>query len=272
MKPGGVRQSRAAGGQPARAAGIVDAMRGILALAVCAACGPASAASVARPAALPPPPARALADTTPRLPVGEQTAWNVFYGGVTIGRADLVVGDRVARTTFRTSRAARMLATAHLELATALDRGRVRGVRELLTHGGKAERAEAAIDGARYTPAGGAARRVPGGTRLHTAHSALGVLRAWSAERAPAPGYLWLWSGGQVYRLDVARPVREEVLGVGALRVDGTVRAPHLEAPITVAVWLAANADRTPIRLRLMAGPHLVAAEVAESTASLEAR
>jgi hypothetical protein len=242
-------------------------MRGILALAVCAACGPPPPRPVA-----PPPPPRALADTAPRLPAGEQTVWTVFYGGVTIGRADLIVDERVAHTTFRTSRAARVFAAAHLELATALEGGRARGVREFLTLDGKVERAEAAIDGERYTPAGGAPLRVPGGTRLHTAHSALGVLRAWSTERAPAPGYLWLWSGGQLYRLDVARPVREAALGVGALRVDGTVRAPHLEAPVTVAVWLAANADRTLIRLRLQSGPHLVAAEVAESTASLEAR
>jgi hypothetical protein len=50
------------------------------------------------------------------------------------------------------------------------------------------------------------------------------------------------------------------------------VRAPHLEGAIAVAVWLAANADRTPIRLSLRSGSHLVAAEVAESTSSLEAR
>jgi hypothetical protein len=66
--------------------------------------------------------------------------------------------------------------------------------------------------------------------------------------------------------------VRDDVLGVRALRVDGTVRAPHLGEPVTVAVWLAANADRTPVRLSLRAGAHLVAAEVAESTASLDAR
>jgi hypothetical protein len=239
-----------------------------LALAACAACVPAAAS----PTPLPEPPPGLLADTAPRLPAGEQTAWNVFYQGVQIGRADLIVDARVARTTFRTSRAARLLAAAHLELATALERGHVRGVRELLTQDGTTERSEAAIDGASYTPAGGAALHVPGGTRLHTVHSALGVLRAWSAGRAPGPGYLWVWSGGQLYRLDVARPVREDVLGIGALRVDGTVRAPHLSGAITVSVWLAANVDRTPVRLTLRSGSHLVAAEVYESTASLEAR
>ena len=245
---------------------VAFALAFVVALAL-AACRPPAA----RGTPLPEPPA-ALADTAPRLLTGEHTAWNVFYQGMQIGRADLIVDDRLARTTFRTSRAARIFAAARLELATALERGRVRGVRELLTLDGETERSEAAVDGASYTPAGGAALRVPGGTRLHTVHSALGVLRAWSAGGAPAPGYLWLWSGGRLYRLDVARPVREHVLGIGALRVDGTVRAPHLPDAITVAVWLAANADRTPVRLTLRSGSHLVAAEVYESTASLDAR
>ncbi len=243
-------------------------MRGILALVVCAACGVPRGGG----APLQEPPPRALADVAPRLAAGEQTIWNVFYQGVPSGRADLIVDARVARTTFRTSRAARLLAAARLELSTALDRGRVRGVREVLTLGGDTERAEAAVDGARYTPAGGGPRRVPGGTRLHTLHSALGVVRAWSADRAPVPGYLWLWSGGLLYRLDVTRPVRDDVLGVKALRVDGTVRAPHLDGAITVAVWLAANPDRTPVRLSLRSGSHLVAAELSESTAPLDAR
>lgn len=244
-------------------------MRRIVALVVCAACGPPRAGAPPPAMAGPPSP---LAELAPRLVAGEHTVWNVFYQGVPIGRADLIVGGRVARTTFRTSRAARLLASARLELETAFERGRVRGVREALTLGRERARAEAAIDGARYAPPGGAARRVPGGTRLHTAHSALGVIRAWSAGGAPAPGHLWLWSGGQLYRLDVARPARDDVLGVRALRVDGTVRAPHLPGAITASVWLAANADRTPLRLALRAGPHRVAAEVAESTASLEAR
>jgi hypothetical protein len=242
-------------------------MRGILALLLCAACGPGRA-GVAR---LPDPP-RALADVAPRLAPGEQTTWNVFYQGVQVGRADLIVDDRAARTKFRTSGAARMLSAARFDLATALERGRVRGVREVLKLGREIERAEAVVDGASYTPPDGEARRVPGGTRLHTLHSALGVVRAWSADRPAAPGYLWVWSGGELYRLDVSRPTRDDVLGVKALRVDGTVRAPHLGERVSVSIWLAANADRTPIRFTLRSGSHLVAAEVRESTASLVAR
>ena len=245
-------------------------MRGLLALlvALCAACGPPRAT----PATLPPPP-QPLAEVAPRLTAGEQTTWNVFYQGMPIGRTDLVFDGRVARTGFRTpSRAARVLTNTRFELLTAFDGGHVRGMREALTLGGTTERNEAEVDGASYTPPDGEALRVPGGTRLHTLHSALGVVRAWSADRAAQPGYLWVWSSGQLYRLDVARPTRDDVLGLRALRVDGIVRAPHRDGEISISVWLAANADRTPIRFTLRTGPHNLAAEVYESTASLDAR
>ncbi len=235
-------------------------------LAVLAACGPRGSST------LPEPPPRALSEIPPRLTAGEQISWSVFYQSVPIGRAELITDDRAARTTFRTSRAARILASARFELATAIERGRVRGVRESLTLGRTTERAEASVDGSSYTPEGGEPRRVPGGTRLHTLHSALGVVRTWSADRAPTPGYLWVWSGGELYRVDLSRPVRDDVLGLRALRVDGTIRAPHLGDTMSISLWLAANKDRTPIRLLLRSGPHLVAAEVHESTASLEAR
>ena len=237
-----------------------------LALVVCAACGPPPGA----PAALPPAP-RPLDEVVPRLVAGEQTTWNVFYQTMPIGRADLVIGERGARTTFRTSRVARALATVRYELATALDRGRVLGARDELSVDGAVERAEAAVDGASYT-AGGETLRVPGGTHLHTLHSALGAVRAWSAMRGGGPGYLWMWSGGRLYRLDLSRSTRDDVLGVHALRLDGTVRAPHLSPSISVSVWLAANRDRTPLRFAFQSGPHRVIAEVSESTASLEAR
>src|SRR5207237_8652832 len=95
------------------------------------------------------------------------------------GRRAIPEGD--ARTTCRTSRLARALSSVRYEAATLFDGGHVRGARESVTIDGKAERAEATIDGASYTSAPDAEpRRVPGGTELHTLHSALGVLRTWS--------------------------------------------------------------------------------------------
>lgn len=244
-------------------------MRGLvlLVLVVCAACG----LPPGTPSSLPQPPPHALDDVAPRLVAGEQTTWSVFYQTMPIGRADLVIGERGARTTFRTSRVARALASVRYELTTALEHGRVRGARDDLTVDREVERAETAIDGASYT-AGGQTLRVPGDTRLHTLHSALGAVRTWSATRGAGPGYLWLWSGGRLYRLDLSRPSHDDVLGVRALRLDGTVRAPHLSPSISVSVWLAANRDRTPLRFAFQSGPHRVTAEVSESNASLEAR
>lgn len=237
----------------------------IVCAAAAAACGPPPGS----PAALPPPP-RPLDDVTPRL-APEQTSWNVFYQTIPIGRADLLIDERGAHTRFRTSRVARALANVRYQLATALDHGRVRGARDELDVDGEVERAEAAFDGDAYT-AEGQTMHVPGGTHLHTLHSALGAVRAWSATRGRGPAYLWVWSGGKLYRLDLGRPTRDDVLGVHALRLDGTVRAPHLSPSISVSVWLAANRDRTPLRFAFQSGPHRVTAEVSESTASLEAR
>lgn len=267
MKSGGEWQSRAAPVSAGETAVSSIAMRVLLVLVACAACGPPPGT----PSTLPQPPPHALDDVAPRLPPGEQTTWNVFYQTIPIGRADLVIGERGARTTFHTSRVARALAAVRYELETALDRGRVRGAREDLTLDGEREHAETAVDGPTYTADEGPLR-VPGGTNLHTVHSALGAVRAWSAMRDDRTGYLWLWSGGKLYRLDLSRPTRDDVLGVRALRLDGTVRAPHLSPSITLSVWLAANRDRTPLRFAFQSGIHRVTAEVSESNASLEAR
>jgi hypothetical protein len=267
VKSGGEWQSRAALRGRARTAVSSIAMRVLLVLVACAACGPPPGT----PSTLPQPPPHALDGVAPRLAPGEQTTWNVYYHTMPIGSADLVIGERGARSTFRTSRVARALASVRYELETALDRGRVRGAREQLTLDGEHEHAETAVDGPAYT-AGGEPARVPGGTNLHTLHSALGAVRAWSALRDARPGYLWLWSGGKLYRLDLSRPTRDDVLGVRALRLDGTVRAPHLSPSITLSVWLAANRDRTPLRFAFQSGIHRVTAEVSESNASLEAR
>lgn len=273
-----------ASGRAARGARIVEVMRTLAALlalsaasAACTGCSALRAGGVpgAAPEALPSPADPPLADIAPQLPAGEETVWNVFYQGVHVGRVDQIVGAESVRSQFDTGRLASLFGSGHLELATSLEGGHVRAVREVLTQGRAVTRTEAAIDGAWYTPLDapeGEALPVPGATRLHTVHSALGAVRAWSARPGPLPGYLWLWSGGQLYRLDVARPERDEALGLRALRVDGTVRAPHLPDPIELSLWLAANADRTPVRLSLSSGPHRVAAEVAESTASLVAR
>jgi hypothetical protein len=241
-------------------------MRGItvLCLAACGAYrGPATP--------LPEPPPISLAATAPQLVPGEQTSWRVFWQTIAIGDVELAIGTRDARTLFRTGGLANLSSPIRYELVTALDRGRVRGVSETLTSEGRTARTEATIDGASFTTREAGLRRVPGGSQLHTLHSALGVVRAWSTTKAPA-GYLWLLHQGRLFRLDVFRPVRDEAMGIRSLRIDGVVRALDGAPKTDVSIWLAANRDRTPLRFELQSEGNTISAEVVESTGSFEAR
>jgi hypothetical protein len=240
-------------------------MRRLAVLLAIAGCGARS--PIASP--LPAPPPQAL-ELSPQLAAGEQTTWDVYLQNMPIGRAALAIEATTARTTFRTTRLARALSAIRYEHASAFDRGMLRGARETLAIDGATERTELAVDGADFTERD-APGHVPGGTRLHDVHTALGVLRAWS-RATPHAGYLWLWLHGELYRLDVQPPTRDDILGVAALRVDGTARTPHRSSPIPISLWLARNADRTPLRLALSVDGNRVTAEVVESTASLDAR
>ncbi|MBS1117850.1 MAG: hypothetical protein H6Q90_78 [Deltaproteobacteria bacterium] len=223
-------------------------------------------------AALPEPPAISLAATPPTLVPGEQTTWRVFWRNLAVGSVELAIDTRQARTVFRTGALASALSPMRFELVTALDHGKVVAATDSLTVDGRTNRTDVRVSGARFTPSPGSPRRVPGGTQLHTLHSALGVVRAWSAaNRAPA-GYLWVVHQGRLFRLDVFRPSREQALGVHAVRIDGVVRALDGAPSLEVTLWLAANRDRTPLRFVIQGGGSRVSAEVLESTASLDAR
>jgi len=242
-------------------------VRQLLVLGVVAACGAHHGPAVA----LPEPPPISLAATAPAFAPGEQTTWQVFWRNVAVGQLELSIEPRQARTVFRTGALASALSSIRYELVTALDRGRVIATKDTLTVDGQTNHSDVLVDGAKFTPRDGKPGRVPGGTQLHTLHSALGVVRTWSTTTAPA-GYLWLLHQGRLFRLDVFRPTRDEALGIRALRVDGIVRALDGAPPMDVSVWLAANRDRTPLRFVIQSDGKTVAAEVIESTASLEAR
>ena len=232
-------------------------------LLVLASCGAHGGPAVPLPVA----PPISLASIPPALAAGEQTTWQVFFRNINIGRVELAIDPHQARTTFRTGVLASALSSIHYELVTALDHGRVVGTTETLTKDGRTNRSDVIVDGAMFIPKQGVPQRVPGGTQLHTLQSALGVLRTWS-RKDPRPGYLWVIHQGRLFRLDVFRPSRDEVLGIRSLRVEGIVRALDGAPAITMTLWLAANRDRTPVRF-LIDG---VSAEVLESTASFESR
>ena len=208
----------------------------VIVIAGCAPRGPA--------AKLPEAPPIALAEIAPMLPP-EQTSWSVFLGSVQIGRAHLAVDHRTARSEFTTNALASIIEPVRYELVTLLDR---RAARENVT----TQRTRSYELGDRPS--------------LHTA---LGVLRAWSLNK-PRAGFLWLAHQGEDYRLDVFAPERDEAFGVRALRIDGVVRSRDGSVTTEVALWLAANADRTPLRLVIGSGRSRLSAEISESTGSFD--
>jgi hypothetical protein len=200
---------------------------------------------------------------------GEHIAWDVFWQGMAIGHAELSAGARDARVTFRTGTLASALASVSYRLATVIEEGRARTVTEVLTRDGETRQIDATLGAASFTLRTAPPRRTPDGQPLHSLASALGVVRAWS-RGTPAQGYLWLIHRGELYRLDVFPPVRDEALGHKAVRIDAVVRALDQSVTLDVSIWLAANRDRTPLRFVVEEGSDRVSAELVETTGQLD--
>lgn len=204
-------------------------------------------------AKLPDAPPTSLATIAPML-APEHTTWNVFLGSVQVGRADLVVDDRTARSAFRTGVLASVIEPVRYELVTTLP---ARAVHETLIVSGRNTRHDIRLGNA------------PDGTPLHTLHSALAIVRAW-AKRNARPGYVWLIHQGELFRLDVFSPARDEALNVRALRVDGVVRSRDGSLSFDISLWLSTSRDRTPLRFAVGSGTHRLSAEVTGSTGAFD--
>jgi len=214
-------------------------------------------------------PPAALAGITTRLSHGEEMAWDVFWQGMQVGHAELVTGARDVRASFATGTLASAISRVRYEMTTVIDRGGPRSTVEVLARGGTSERVDAELGAASFTLRGQVPRRTPDGQPLHTLTSALGIVRTWSQAMAPQ-GYLWLVHGGELYRLDVFPPVKDEALGRKALRIDAVVRAIDRSVTLDVSIWLARNHDRTPLRFVVEEGGDRVSAELVETTAAFD--
>lgn len=236
-------------------------------VAVLAACGPRTGAKA--PLVEPPPtplPAVGI------LPAGEQMSWEIYWQGILVGSADLAVSQTEAHSRFSTTMLARAFAKVRYQLVSTLDRGRPTASREGLTMKGEASSVTAAIDASRYTIDEGPRLTVPGGTPLHTLHTALGSVRAWSRADDAPPAYLWFVMRHTLYRLDVERPKRGDAQGHRALEIHGMVRALDQSIdPVDVTIWLSATPDRAPLRFVVLAGGERVSAELTETTARFAA-
>jgi hypothetical protein len=182
-----------------------------------------------------------------RLDPGDHWAWDVQLGGVSIGRAELVVGERDVRSRFQTSKLASAFATVRAEDVTVLDRAAAVPV---------AATEQLDLDGdhdARTTSFTGTAR--------HTVHTALGWLRAWASADAQA-ATLVVEHLGADYTVEVARPAPERLDDAPALRIDGVVRgAPR---PVALTLWLSDDARRAPVRAVIASGDIRVVAQLVD--------
>ena len=183
------------------------------------------------------------------LPEGERLRWEVHHKGFTIGRVELVVGGARVTSRFRTSPLARMFARAEHDLMTTLAHAGTYPdhASEKLVVDGETSSYDIMFDRSVYV-LDGRPRRVRDGV-VHTMHSALGTLRAWAVPNA-RPGYLHIVHAGELYRLDVDSPSREDWRGTPAVKVEGRIVEDGAK-PVVVTLWLTANATRSPIRIAI---------------------
>jgi hypothetical protein len=213
----------------------------LLVLVVCA-CG-GEPRFVAKP--LPP---LAGADPTSRelslgrfvLVPGESFIWEVHLRGHTIGRAEMTVEEGLVASRFRTGLLVSAMANVEHDLTTSLDRAAARplAASERLEYDGKSRQFTTTF----------------AGTKAHSFHSALGVVRAWARPGA-LPGWLEVVHADRLFRLELERPV---VQGA-TLRVDARVVGNDID-PVLVTIWLD-EAGR-PARLEIRDGDERVTAEL----------
>jgi hypothetical protein len=203
-----------------------------------------------------------LAQLAAAWPHEEHSAWDVTLDGVLVGSATLDLGPERADTVFATDGLAALVAkAARFELVTLLANGQPREARELVILDRRSERRAPRFVGAGVDEPDRERVLVPGGSRVHTVHTALVAVRMWArAAVSPAGDFLWMWSRGTLYRLDVFAPTADDVHGQPALRIDGVVRAPSLAAPIAITLWLGDDSARTPRRLAIHTAHHRIIA------------
>lgn len=216
-------------------------------------------------------PATPLVTTALALPPGESLIWSVHWKGITIGRAELAVSEQGVRSRFKTDALVSTVVSIQYDLETIVDRTTARAISatENLTIDGETKQVAETFDGASYAIDGdGRSFSLPGGNPGHTLHSALGAVRAWARPDA-RPGFLFIVHAGQPYRLDVARPVAEELQGTKTLRVECCVhpQTDKLE-PFAVTLWLTDDPKRTPIRIEITNANEHVTAELIDTTAA----
>ncbi len=220
-------------------------MRKILLLVLLAACGEPALKAQTLPTLIANPRHTPIVVNRLVMPDGERIRWEVHHKGFTIGRAEMVVGGAKITSRFRTSQLASMFAKAEHELTTSIAHEGTYPdyASETANVNGTPEKYEVMFDHSVYV-IDGKPRRVPDGV-AHTMHSAPAVLRAWASTTAK-PGYLRVLHAGELYKLDVDTPVREDWRGTATLKIEGRILG--FDKPILVTLFLTDDDRRLPIR------------------------
>lgn len=198
------------------------------------------------------------------LESGESYAWNVQFQGLSIGRAEIAVGDQEVRSRFETNALASSFARVRYELVSVIDRGgrRPMGANETAELDGETTTTSATFDGRSYAigepPI---SHSVPDGN-VHTLQSALGVIRGWAQPQARG-GVLHVLVAGKIHKLVLSRPIPEALYSAPAIKVSG--RATPLEgngASVSFAMWITDTPARTPLRIEVAGEGKTVTAEL----------
>ncbi len=207
---------------------------------------------------------------------GEALAFEVRLAGVLAGEAQLAVGapgldgGRPAipvTSTIRSAGPFALIREVRDDVTSIIDLERMRPIRTTsdVVFGARRFHAETAFSdhGARIelTPAGESTRTLVydfGEAVVHDAHSAMALIRTWTAEPGERIG-LWVIGGRRIWRTEVWS-VGPEVIGTRlgnqhALRLDGTSQRTRADLtpepnkpPRAFSVWLSDDADRVPLR------------------------
>jgi hypothetical protein len=222
-------------------------MRTVIILGLLAACGEPKYVAKPLPDLIANPKRAAIYVPRLVLPDHERLRWEVHHKGFTIGRAELLVNGSRIVSRFKTSQLASMFARAQHELTTTLAHAGTYPdfATELAEVDGTKESYEISFDGSVFV-IGGKGRRIDG--IAHTLHSALGVLRAWASPSAK-PGFINVVHAGELFRLDLDTPAKEDWRGTKTLKLEGRILGA--EKPILVTIWLSDNERRTPIRIAI---------------------
>jgi len=236
-------------------------MRRAIVLALLIACGERRFVAPALPDLVAPSvPAGPLDVPALVLVPNERLAWEVQLKGMTVGIAELLVGDDdTVQSRFHTTGLAGTVHAVEHVLVTQFDRVAARPVQatEDVVDGGEVMHVETTFDGGRVV-AGAHALAVPAGKIGHTLHTALGVVRAWARPGAAA-GYVYVVHLGELYELALQQPVAEQLNGVHVLRIDGTIASENL----ALQLWITDDDRRVPLRIEVISDDVYVVVELA---------